>query len=217
MKLKEFFKEANSKPVWYNILAMVLLFIAILISIAFLMDIYTRHGEKVSVPSLRQKSFETAEQLARERGLYIEVSDTGYVKSLPAGTVLEQNIEPGQIVKPGRTIYVVINSLNTPKISLPDIIDNSSLREAMARLKALGFKVGQPQFVTGEKDWVYGVLVNGKNVAAGEKISVDETLIIQVGRGTGNTIDTLQNNSYESTDEGLTEEGTVEIIDATIE
>ena len=87
----------------------------------------------------------------------------------------------------------------------------------MARLKALGFKVGQPQFVTGEKDWVYGVLVNGKNVAAGEKISVDETLIIQVGRGTGNTIDTLQNDSYESTDEGLSEEGTVEIIDATIE
>ena len=196
---------------------MVLIFIALQVGIAYLMDFYTHHGEKVAVPSLRQKSFEEASRLMDERGLRMEVSDTGYVKTLPAGTILEQTLEPGQIVKPGRTVFVVINSLNTPMLTLPDIIDNSSLREAMARLSALGFKVGQPQFVTGEKDWVYGVLVNGKNVAVGEKISVDDTLIIQVGSGTGSSLDTLKYDDTEEPSEQFQEDGEIEVIDAVID
>ena len=47
----------------------------------------------------------------------------------------------------------------------------------------MGFKLGTPQYISGEKDWVYGILVNGRNVTAGQRVPVDATLIIQVGNG----------------------------------
>ena len=53
----------------------------------------------------------------------------------------------------------------------------------MAKLSAMGFKLGMPQYIAGEKDWVYGILVKGRHVVAGDRISVEETLIIQVGNG----------------------------------
>lgn len=68
-------------------------------------------------------------------------------------------------------------------ISIPDVIDNSSLREAMAKLTSLGFKLTAPEQVSGEKDWVYGIKVNGINVVTGQKVSVDLPLTILVGNG----------------------------------
>ena len=47
----------------------------------------------------------------------------------------------------------------------------------------MGFKVGMPQFVDGEKDWVYGVLVDGQARAAGDRIPVSKTVVIQIGNG----------------------------------
>lgn len=217
MKIKQFFKDLTSKAVLLNLLAMFCIFIALLVGLSFIADAYTNHGEKVVVPNLRHKSFDEAKKLLKEKGLRIEVSDTGYVKTLPPDCVLEQITDAGQIVKPGRTVRVIINSTTTPTLTLPDIIDNSSLREAMAKLSSLGFKLGQPQFVTGEKDWVYGVLVNGKNVYSGTRVPVDATLIIQVGNGLNSAADSITyiptdtEESPEFEEEGVFEE--IEIVE----
>jgi beta-lactam-binding protein with PASTA domain len=88
-------------------------------------------------------------------------------------------------------IYVTINSDHSPTITIPDVIDNSSLREAIAKLSAMGFKLGPPQYIPGEADWVYGILVRGKHVVAGDKVSVEETLIIQVGNGQRSASDSV--------------------------
>ena len=37
--------------------------------------------------------------------------------------------------------------------------------------------------VPGEKDWVYGIKVRGRNVTNGSRVSVEDVLIIQVGDG----------------------------------
>ena len=66
---------------------------------------------------------------------------------------------------------------------MPDVIDNSSLREAMAKLTAMGFKLTQPEYIDGEKDWVYGLTVKGRHVVAGDKVSVNDYITIQVGNG----------------------------------
>ena len=34
----------------------------------------------------------------------------------------------------------------------------------MAKLTAMGFKLGAPEYIPGEEDWVYGILVKGKHV-----------------------------------------------------
>ena len=183
MKSSDFFGKFKSSYLWGNILAMALVVLIIIIGIKYALDIYTRHGEAIPVPNIRHKSQADAERLLQDQGLAMMVTDTGYVKTLPANYILEQIPVAGEKVKSGHVVYVIINSGNTPTITLPDIIDNSSLREAIAKLKAMGFKVGPPKYITGEKDWVYGVTVRGKNVATGDKIPVDATVTVLAGNG----------------------------------
>ena len=183
MKSSDFFGKFKSSYLWGNILAMALVVLIIIIGIKYALDIYTRHGEAIPVPDIQHKSQADAEQLLQDQGLAMMVTDTGYVKTLPANYILEQIPVAGEKVKSGHVVYVIINSGNTPTITLPDIIDNSSLREAIAKLKAMGFKVGPPKYITGEKDWVYGVTVRGKNVATGDKIPVDATVTVLAGNG----------------------------------
>lgn len=73
--------------------------------------------------------------------------------------------------------------ITKPTLVIPDLVDNSSLREATAKLKTLGFKVGAPQYVTGEKDWVYGIVARGKNLSAGDSVPLDVMVSLQVGNG----------------------------------
>ena len=183
MKSSDFFGKFKSSYLWGNILAMALVVLIIIIGIKYALDIYTRHGEAIPVPDIQHKSQADAERLLQDQGLAMMVTDTGYVKTLPANYILEQIPVAGEKVKSGHVVYVIINSGNTPTITLPDIIDNSSLREAIAKLKAMGFKVGPPKYITGEKDWVYGVTVRGKNVATGDKIPVDATVTVLAGNG----------------------------------
>lgn len=183
MKQSEFFGKFKSWYLWGNLLAMFAVVLAVGIGVRYGLDVYTHHGESIEIPNVKHRQFADAEQILKNAGLKIEVVDTGYVKSLPANCILEQSPAPGEKVKSGHVITVTINASHSPTITLPDVIDNSSLREAMAKLSAMGFKLGMPQYIAGEKDWVYGILVKGRHVVAGDRISVEETLIIQVGNG----------------------------------
>ena len=128
-------------------------------------------------------TFTDARSLILEDGLNILVADSGYNKKLPANCVLAQNPGPGTLVKSGHTIYVTVNSPSSPTFAIPDIVDNSSYREAEAKLTAMGFKLLPPKLVPGEKDWVYGILCRGRRVASGENISIETPLTLMIGNG----------------------------------
>ena len=183
MTTSEFFSKFKSWHLWSNLFAMLVVVVLLCVSEKAGIEIYTHHGEKVHVPNVRNKSFADAEHILNGLGLEVSISDTGYVKTLPPDCVLEQSIVPGTIVKSGRIIYLVINAATTPTLSIPDVVDNSSYREARAKLIAMGFKVGDPQYVPGEKDWVYGIRWKNRLLATGQKVPVDALLIIQVGDG----------------------------------
>lgn len=191
MTPSEFFSKFKSKYLWGNLVAMAAVVVLLCVGVKFGIDAYTHHGESIPVPNIIHKTYSDAEHILDNAGLEIEVTDTGYVKSLPAGAILEQSPVAGERVKSGHVIYVTINSDHSPMITIPDIIDNSSLREAMAKLTALGFKLGNPQFIPGEEGWVYGILVKGHHVVAGDKVSIEETLIIQVGNGQRSASDSI--------------------------
>ena len=191
MKTSEFFDKFKSGYLWGNLLAMAIVVVLLVIGVKYGLDAYTHHGESIVVPSVKHKAYKDAQRILDDLGLTVVVSDTGYVKTLPADCILEQSIEPGEHVKSGRIIYLTVNATKTPTITLPDIIDNSSLREAMAKLSAMGFKLAMPEFVPGERDWVYGVTVRGKHVATGDKISVEDSLVIQVGNGMRDAADSV--------------------------
>lgn len=192
MTTAEFIHKFKSKYLWTNLAAMAVVVVLLCLGLKFGIEVYTHHGEAIAIPNVMHKKYADAERILDDAGLQIVVTDTGYVKSLPADCILEQSPGAGEKVKAGHVIYVTINSTSSPKVTIPDIIDNSSLREAMAKLTAMGFKLGQPQFIAGEQDWVYGILVRGKRVVAGDKVSIEETLVIQVGNGQRSASDSVK-------------------------
>lgn len=191
MKSSEFIGKFKSRYLWLNILGMIAVVLICIFGLKYGLAIYTHHGEAITVPHLKFKSYQEAEAQLKRLGLELQVVDTGYIKTLPADCVLEQTPKGGERVKSGRIIYITINSSKSPTITLPDVIDNSSLREAMAKLQSMGFKLTAPKQVPGEKDWVYGIMVGDKNVVAGEKIPVDKPLTIMVGNGMRSASDSV--------------------------
>lgn len=191
MKSSEFASKLRSWYLWGNLIAMIVVVALIGVGVKYGLDVYTHHGEAITIPDLKNKSYSDAQQILMNLGLNIEVSDTGYIKNMPADCILEQTPQAGARVKSGNIVRVIINAPNSPTITLPDIIDNSSLREATAKLTSMGFKMGAPRYVAGEKDWVYGVLVHGKRVSTGDKISIEDAVVIQVGSGIRDESDTI--------------------------
>ena len=183
MKTKEFFGKFCSKFLIWNLIAMALVIILLVVGVNYGLDWYTHHGESIRVPNIEGMRIAKAREMMDELGLEIVVTDSGYNRRLPADCVLSQNPGAGLTVKSGHTIYVTINSSNSPSVAIPDVVDNSSYREAEAKLISLGFKVLPPQYVTGEKDWVYGVLCNGRRVTAGDRVSIEQPLTLQIGSG----------------------------------
>ena len=183
MKTKEFFGKFCSKFLFWNLIAMALVVILLVVGVNYGLDWYTHHGESIRVPNIEGMRITKAREMMEECGLEIVVTDSGYNRRLPADCVLSQNPGAGLTVKSGHTIYVTINSSNSPSVAIPDVVDNCSYREAEAKLISLGFKVLPPQYVTGEKDWVYGVLCNGRRVTAGERVSIEQPLTLQIGSG----------------------------------
>lgn len=183
MTIKEFFSFKQNKFFWINLIAMVIVVALVLFGVLKGLDIYTRHGEAVVVPNMKGMGVAEAEKMFRNQGLTCIVSDSNYVKNLPAGCILEHNPAAGQKVKEGRTIYLTINTLSTPLLVVPDVADNSSMRQAQARLLAAGFKLSENEHIAGEKDWVYGVKYKGRTLTNGEKVPVGATLTLIVGDG----------------------------------
>lgn len=183
MTIKQFFGKLTSKIIWVNLLVMFLLLVAMAAALWIVLERYTMHNIEVSVPNVKGMRITEARRTLEREGLVAVVTDSGYNKTLPSGTVLEQIPGNDRQVKPGREVYLTINTTRTPTVQLPDIADNSSLREAEARLAALGFKLSPAEYVDGEKDWVYGVKYHGRNIFSGDRVPINAELTLQVGRG----------------------------------
>ena len=183
MTIKEFFSFRQNKYFWVNILAMIAAVSATLFVVLKGVDVYTRHGQAVVVPDVKGMGTAEAEKIFRNHGLNCVVSDSGYVKTMPAGCILEYTPSAGQKVKEGRTVYLTVNALNTPLLTVPDVADNSSVRQAEARLLAVGFKLDEIEYVAGEKDWVYGVKYKGRQLELREQVPVGVPLTLMVGNG----------------------------------
>ena len=142
----DFWKKLTSPIVYWNLIMLVLVSIVLLIVLWFWMKDYSHHGERVEVPQTKGMLLADAEYELEKQGLVVVISDSSYNRNLPAGTVLEMTPAAGSKVKTGRNIYLTINTRNVPTLPIPDIADNCSLREAEARLKSLGFKLGTIEY-----------------------------------------------------------------------
>ncbi|MBO7629887.1 MAG: PASTA domain-containing protein [Bacteroidales bacterium] len=186
MKEKE--EKKVKKPMkrsvfWINIAAMlVVVVLAVLLTLRWTGS-YTQHGKAIQVPDVT--GIDEAEAIAalqakKLRGIS---NDKSYVKDVPAGVVVAQRPEADAKVKRGRMVYLTLSSGNEPMIALPDIADNSSLRQASSQLRAAGFSLTPHDTIRGEADWVYKVLYNGREMHGGDLVPEGAAITLVIGNG----------------------------------
>lgn len=184
MALKNFFTGKSGVKFWMNIVMMVLIIVAVPVGALYMLDSFTHHGEKIEVPNVLGKSLYDAETMLKDRGLVALVVDSVYDKSAPRGSVLEQSPKSGYEVKGGRMVYLTVNLKGEPMAQVPDVVGHGSLREAVALLQSLGFKLTAHKPVLGRpKDLVLGVKQGIRDVHAGETIPRDRPLTLVIGGG----------------------------------
>lgn len=177
-------KNFLTRKIFVNLLTMGIICALTIVLAATGLKWYTRHGEEIDVPDLKGLTIARAVEKLEEKGLIATLDDSVYVKNQVPNTIYNQSIAPGSHVKVGRIIHLTINASQPPMISIPDIADNCSVREATMKLTVLGLKLGTQEYINGEKDWVYAIKVNGKNVSAGDRIPYGSTVTLVVGDGT---------------------------------
>lgn len=179
--LKDFFSFKKNRFFWLNLIAMIVVVIGACWGTLLWLDHYTHHGEAYVVPNVKNKSLGEAQLALHNQKLEGLVVDSSYVKGLPDGMVLDQNPAEGARVKEGRTIYLTVTTSKVPLVKLPDLVDNSSLRQAEAKLKAMGFRLTEPEYVSGEQDWIYGIKYRGRSLMSGDKVPHEAMLTLCVG------------------------------------
>ncbi|MGL4519822.1 MAG: PASTA domain-containing protein [Phocaeicola sp.] len=185
---KQFFSFRENRFFWGNLLLMIAVVVIAFWGTLNWLDSYTNHGKAIVVPNVKNKSLREAYNILDGQTLKVSVVDSIYVKGTLPGTILDQKPEGGAKVKEGRSIYLTICTDKVPELAIPDLIDNSSYRQAEAKLKALGFQVTEPEHIPGEKGWVYGIKYKNRELRMGESVPREAILTLCVGSGEYETV-----------------------------
>ncbi|MDE5905472.1 PASTA domain-containing protein [Duncaniella sp.] len=192
------------KKVFLHIGIMIIVAVAIGWLAMLWLDVWTRHDDTITVPSVKTLSYGEAAARLDQDGLVAVLSDSVYDKSTRPGTVIDQNPKVGTIVKEGREIYLTINAFSPKMVSLPTLTD-ISLRQAKSILEGLEIKkVVEKRVPSDFKDLVLAVRYKGTRLSPGARVPVNATIELEVGEGKAEEfIDTVGEDSVESTGEQL--------------
>jgi beta-lactam-binding protein with PASTA domain len=102
---------------------------------------FTRHGQSIEVPSVIGVRIDKAIDVLEEGNFRYEIIDSVYRDNLKKMDVAEQDPAAGSFVKKGRKVYLIVNSLDKPKVQVPRL-QNKSINLAKVLLKNAGLKLG---------------------------------------------------------------------------
>lgn len=158
-----------------------LLYIAGIIMAGFLTGYFTLalfvSGGKTEVPDLKGKDIVQANQILKEKGLYIRIDGEEY-SELPVGTVARQNPPSGTTVKKGREIGVIISKGLRFSV-LPDVT-GISYEEAEKILNEKGIPIEKVIYIHSEKYAEKTVIAQRPEPQEGGKAI---RLIVSLGKG----------------------------------
>ena len=129
-----------------NIVLAVSLLVIVLFAANLLLNLFTRHNKHVEVPDFMNMTLDEALAASRGDKLRIEVNDSLYVPAFDPGVILEQRPAAGTEVKPGRRIYVTVNSSQQRMIDVP-YVAGYSLRQAKNILETAGLEIEKLVYV----------------------------------------------------------------------
>ena len=141
--LLEMWSLLRQRILWKGIAGIALLgLIGYLVFNYWIMPNYTRHGVTVAVPDTKNLSFQQAQQVLRQENLHAEKVVQRYNPQLPRDVVVDQQPTANRKVKPGRRVYLTVNSGEAPYYKVPDLA-HLSRRQAINQIEAHQLKVGE--------------------------------------------------------------------------
>lgn len=174
--------------------------IAYLIIDGMILPSYTRHDVSIQVPNVESLPYEKAEAQLSKRDLQVQRQVGRYNPNVDTGIVVDQTPLPTSNVKPGRRVYLTVNSGTIPTVQLPDLT-GMSVREARNRVTSLGLDVGTVQedsipspyanTITNQEPAPGDSLQRGKPVALWYSTGLGETQV-EVPNVVGQTVDVAQ-------------------------
>jgi len=122
-----------------------LFIVALVAADKLLLPYLTESGSQTTVPDVRNMTYDMADKELRKVGLRAMRSyNVRYLPDVPPDQVIDQVPEMGSVVKPGRSIYLVLNRLDKPSFAMPDLVGRTE-DEALHELERLGMVVTEVQ------------------------------------------------------------------------
>ena len=193
MKMKQqthnLWQQLRQRPLLYHLLLIVATLRVPALAAHLLMLAGTRHGARRTVPDFAGMPLDEAQRVARKHDLRIQINDSLYVPAYDGGIVLDQLPEGGVEVKPGRTVYLTINSFQQRRVPVP-YVAGRSLRQAKNMLEIAGLEIArlvyQDDMAT---NYVLAEFCEGREVRPGSHIETEAgngvTLYVGVEGGYG--------------------------------
>lgn len=149
---------------------------------------YTRHNQKISVPSVEGLYIADAQKIIEERGLVAQVLDSTFncsSQSIKPGQIIPggQSPTPGYQVKKGRIIYLTYLAYTKEPTTMPNIV-LESVETAKSLLECNGLipgKITQKRYP--HKDVVIEARFNGALVSHGKNLHKGDVIDLVIGTG----------------------------------
>lgn len=145
------------------------------------MPTYTRHDVTVEVPEVTDLSYEDARATLEAQDLRVERVTDRFDPNRPRDVVMDQNPAAQEKVKPGRRVYLTVNTGQVPHVTVPSV-EGMSLREARNQLQAQRLAVEErPDSIPSP----YRNTITRQKPAPGDSIREGSTVTLWYSTGLG--------------------------------
>jgi len=179
------FKFLTSRPLWVNLIAGVVILLLLLLFFLGSLDLITKHGKTMKIPSVTGKSTAEARKILEGQGFEVQIQDSIFYDTIPPLQVVRQFPEADNQVKINRTVYLTINRAVPPIISMPNLV-SMTFRNADMVLRRYGLKLKdtlfKPDFA---KNSVLDQLYDGESIKPGTSIKQGSGITLVLGNGVG--------------------------------
>ena len=184
--MSKFFQYLSTKTFRKNLIIAIISISVFVLLIFFILRNYTRHGEKIEVPNLKNKSIKEAVIALEQMGFRYQL-DSVYQTDAKPGIIIDQDPAAGSTVKDNRTIYLTMITLSPPVVNFPEIREMTFL-EARAILGNYELKLGDTIYIPDiARDVVLDVKYGGEKLLAGQEIPKGSRVSLVLGNGMGDS------------------------------
>lgn len=181
--MKRFWSWLKRHTILYHLTVIALIFIGVAIVSFVAMAFGTRHSARRTVPDFVGLQLNDAEYFAERRDLNIIVNDSLHVSAYPGGVVLDQLPKGGVVVKPGRKIYVTINSSRQRMVAVP-YVAGRSLRQAKNMLETAGLTIDHLEYAEDiATNYVLAEFIDGAEILEDSEMQAEmgSGVVLRVG------------------------------------